>query len=92
MWTALDAVKRGYILVEMNERGHFFSEGDYDILGAPLSDADDQFTGCPRSRGREERSASAPKHTNDFGCQTLRAGKLTRQKRGDGISAVAPRF
>ena len=40
----LDAVKRGYVLVEMNERGHFFSEGNYDILGAPLSDADDQFT------------------------------------------------
>ena len=39
----LDAVKRGYILIEMNERGHFFSEGNYDILGSPLSDADDQF-------------------------------------------------
>jgi len=39
----LDAVKRGYVLVEMNERGHFFSEGNYDILGAPLTDADDQF-------------------------------------------------
>ncbi len=39
----LDAVKRGYVLIEMNERGHFFSEGSYDILGAPLSDADDQF-------------------------------------------------
>jgi len=24
--------------LEMNERGHFFSEGNYDILGAPLSD------------------------------------------------------
>src|ERR1700721_2326875 len=44
MSTELDAVKRGYVLVEMNERGHFFSEGTYDILGAPLSDADDQFT------------------------------------------------
>ena len=44
MSTELDAVKRGYVLVEMNERGHFFSEGDYDILGAPLTDADDQFT------------------------------------------------
>ena len=44
MSTELDAVKRGYIMVEMNERGHFFSEGDYDILGAPLTDADDQFT------------------------------------------------
>jgi putative CocE/NonD family hydrolase len=39
----LDAVKRGYVLIEMNERGHLFSEGNYDILGAPLSDADDQF-------------------------------------------------
>jgi putative CocE/NonD family hydrolase len=37
----LDAVKRGYAYVEMNERGHFFSEGEYDILGAPLSDGDD---------------------------------------------------
>jgi putative CocE/NonD family hydrolase len=44
MSNELDAVKRGYILVEMNERGHFFSEGNYDILGAPLSDADDQFS------------------------------------------------
>ena len=40
----LDAVKHGYVLVEMNERGHYFSEGNYDILGAPLTDADDQFT------------------------------------------------
>ena len=42
--TELDAVKRGYAYVEMNERGHFFSEGNYDILGAPLSDGDDEFT------------------------------------------------
>ncbi|HTD96663.1 MAG TPA: CocE/NonD family hydrolase, partial [Edaphobacter sp.] len=44
MTQELEAVKRGYVLVEMNERGHFFSEGNYDILGAPLTDADDQFT------------------------------------------------
>src|SRR5882724_12275900 len=43
MTAELDAVKRGYAFVEMNERGHFFSEGNYDILGAPLSDANDQF-------------------------------------------------
>ena len=41
MTTELTAVKRGYAFVEMNERGHFFSEGQYDILGAPLSDGDD---------------------------------------------------
>src|SRR5438093_11467254 len=33
--TELEAVKRGYAYVNMNERGHFFSEGNYDILGPP---------------------------------------------------------
>jgi putative CocE/NonD family hydrolase len=41
MSVQLAAVKRGYAYIVMNERGHFFSEGNYDILGAPLSDGDD---------------------------------------------------
>jgi uncharacterized protein len=41
MKSELEAVKRGYAFVEMNERGHFFSEGNYDILGAPVSDGED---------------------------------------------------
>jgi putative CocE/NonD family hydrolase len=40
----LAAVKRGYAYVEMNERGHFFSEGIYDILGAPLTDGTDAIS------------------------------------------------
>ncbi len=44
MSNELDAVKRGYAFVEMNERGHFFSEGNYDILGPPLSDGDDAIS------------------------------------------------
>jgi putative CocE/NonD family hydrolase len=40
----LTAVQHGYAYVEMNERGHFFSEGIYDILGAPLSDGTDAIT------------------------------------------------
>jgi putative CocE/NonD family hydrolase len=44
MATELAAVKRGYAYVEMNERGHFFSEGIYDILGAPLTDGTDAIT------------------------------------------------
>jgi len=44
MSAELDAVKRGYAYVEMNERGHFFSEGNYDILGPPLSDGDDAIS------------------------------------------------
>jgi uncharacterized protein len=41
MSRALDAVKRGYAYVVMNERGRYFSDGDYDILGVPLTDSDD---------------------------------------------------
>jgi putative CocE/NonD family hydrolase len=55
MSAELDAVKRGYIYVEMNERGHFFSEGSYDILGAPLSDGDDELnwmSSQPYSNGK----------------------------------------
>jgi len=39
----LEAVKRGYAFVEMNERGRFFSEGNYDILGPPLTDGVEEF-------------------------------------------------
>ena len=54
----LTAIKRGYAYIDMQERGHFFSEGNYDILGPPLTDGvrrsrlDDR-----RSRGRTARSA-----------------------------------
>jgi len=41
MSTALAWVKRGYAYVVQNERGHFFSEGNYDILGAPITDGYD---------------------------------------------------
>jgi putative CocE/NonD family hydrolase len=44
MTAELQAVKRGYAYVEMNERGHFFSEGSYDILGPPLTDGTDAIS------------------------------------------------
>jgi putative CocE/NonD family hydrolase len=44
MTTELTAVKRGYAYVVMNERGHFFSEGNYDILGPPLTDGTDAIS------------------------------------------------
>jgi predicted acyl esterase len=43
MTTQLEAVKHGYAYIEMNERGRYFSEGDYDILGPPLTDSDDEL-------------------------------------------------
>ena len=43
MTSALTAVKRGYAWVDMQERGHFFAEGNYDILGPPLTDGEDEL-------------------------------------------------
>jgi len=41
---AYQAVKRGYAFVVQNERGRYFSEGNWDILGTPTSDGNDAFT------------------------------------------------
>ncbi len=41
---ALEAVRRGYAFVVQNERGRYFSEGEWDILGTPLTDGYDAFT------------------------------------------------
>ena len=41
--SALDAVSRGYAYVVQNERGRFFSEGEWDILGTPTTDGYDAF-------------------------------------------------
>ena len=43
MTSALTAIKRGYAWVDMQERGHFFAEGNYDILGPPLTDGVDEL-------------------------------------------------
>ncbi|MDE2921428.1 MAG: CocE/NonD family hydrolase [Acidobacteriota bacterium] len=40
----LDAVERGYAFVVQNERGKFFSEGDWEILGRPRTDGYDALT------------------------------------------------
>ena len=43
MTSQIEAVRRGYAYVGANERGHFFSEGNYDILGPPLTDGVDEI-------------------------------------------------
>ena len=43
MTAIYEAVERGYAYVIQNERGHFFSEGNYDILGPPLTDGNDMI-------------------------------------------------
>jgi len=55
MSATLTAIKRGYAWVDMQERGHFFAEGNYDILGAPISDGEDELNylkAQPWSNGR----------------------------------------
>jgi predicted acyl esterase len=51
----IEAIERGYAYVGQNERGHFFSEGNYDILGAPITDGYetvDYLTKQPWSNGK----------------------------------------
>jgi len=42
--SAYDAVQKGYVYIVQNERGRFFSEGEWDILGTPTTDGYDAFT------------------------------------------------
>jgi putative CocE/NonD family hydrolase len=44
MERAYEALKRGYAYVVQNERGRYFSEGEWDILGVPLTDGYDAFS------------------------------------------------
>src|SRR5579864_2415338 len=80
----LDAVKRGYAFVEMNERGHFFSEGNYDILGAPLSDGVDAInwiTGQSWSNGK----------VGTIGCSSTAEWQLGVASQGaKGFAAMIP--
>jgi hypothetical protein len=41
MTNIINTIKRGYAHIGQNERGHFFSEGNYDILGPPVTDGSD---------------------------------------------------
>lgn len=44
MERAYEALKHGYAYVVQNERGRYFSEGEWDILGVPLTDGYDAFS------------------------------------------------
>ncbi len=52
---AYEVVQQGYAYVVQNERGRYYSEGEWDILGTPLTDGYDAFTWMkeqPWSNGR----------------------------------------
>jgi putative CocE/NonD family hydrolase len=55
MTEIVEWLKRGYAYVLQSERGKYFSEGDWDILGAPRTDGSDALswiTGQPWSNGK----------------------------------------
>jgi predicted acyl esterase len=98
MTAHLTAIKRGYAYVEMNERGHFFSEGNYDILGAPLSDGDDAITWMstqPWSNGKVGTIGCSSTAEWQLGVASLGNkgfAAMIPQGFGAGVGRVAPYF
>ncbi|MGH9467990.1 MAG: CocE/NonD family hydrolase [Terriglobales bacterium] len=99
MTQQLRAVENGYAYVEINERGQFFSQGKYDILGPPLSDAVDEvhwITSQPWSNGKSgtngcsstaEWQSAAVAQPDDPGWTTFNV-----QGFGAGVGRVGPYF
>src|ERR1700733_4067901 len=94
----LDAVKRGYATVEINERGRYFSEGDYDILGTPLTDSDDEFnwmSAQPWARGKVGLigcSSTAEWQINVASRGNKALTTFIPESFGDGIGRVGPYY
>ncbi len=84
MSSILEAVKRGYAFVVMNERGHFFSEGNYDILGPPLTDGEDALSWMssqPWSNGK----------VGTIGCSSTAEWQLAVAAKGNpALAAMIP--
>ena len=95
---ALTAVKRGYAYVEQNERGHFFSEGNYDILGPPRTDGYDAIewmTSQPWSNGKVGLIGCSSTAEWQMGVAALSPPGLSAiipQGFGAGVGRVAPYF
>jgi hypothetical protein len=98
MTAALTAVRRGYAYVVQNERGHFFSEGHYEILGAPTTDGYDTLSWIaaqPWSNGKVGTVGCSS--TAEYQMAIAAMGHpayaaLNAQGFGAGIGRVAPYF
>src|SRR5262249_21961626 len=96
MTAALTAVKRGYAYVVQNERGHFFSEGNYDILGAPRSDgynAVDWLTKQSWSNGKPGTArclSDAELQDGNAALRHPRYAAMNGQGFGAGVGKVGP--
>ncbi|MGA2094691.1 MAG: CocE/NonD family hydrolase [Candidatus Acidiferrum sp.] len=98
MKAALTAVKRGYAYVVQNERGHFFSEGNYDILGPPLTDGADMIdwlSSQPWTNGKIGTTGCSS--TAEYQMAIAALGKpayaaMNVQSFGAGVGRVAPYY
>jgi len=94
----LDAIKHGYAYVEMSERGHLFSEGNYDILGAPLSDGSDAISWIaaqPWSNGKVGSIGCSSAAEWQLGVASLgnpAFAAMVPESFGAGVGRVAPYF
>jgi hypothetical protein len=97
MTAALTAVKRGYAYVVQNERGHFFSEGNYDILGSPQDGYDtlDWLSKQAWSNGKVGTTGCSSTAEYQMGVASLghpAYGAMNVQGFGAGVGRVAPYF
>ena len=98
MTAALTAVKRGYAYVVQNERGHFFSEGNYDILGAPRTDGGDALSWLakqPWSSGKVGTVGCSSTAEYQMGIAALgnpAYAAMNVEGFGAGVGRVAPYF
>ena len=98
MTAALTAVQHGYAYVVQNERGHFFSEGNYDILGAPTSDGDDALTWMAKqawSNGKVGTTGCSSTAEYQMAIASLgnpAYAAMNVQGFGAGVGRVAPYF
>ena len=93
----LAAVKRGYAYVVQNERGHYFSEGNYDILGTRADGVDAMawISKQPWSNGKIGTtgcSSTAEWQMGVAGERPPAFAAMNVQGFGAGVGRVAPYF
>jgi len=97
MSAVLTAVQRGYAYVVQNERGHFFSEGNYDILGSKTDGFNtvDWLTKQPWSNGKVGTTGCSSTAEYQMGVAALGHpgfAAMNVQGFGAGVGRVGPYY
>jgi hypothetical protein len=97
MSAILAAVKREYAYVVQNERGHFFSEGNYDILGSKTDgfNAVEWLTKQPWASGKLGTTGCSSTAEWQMGVASLNApgfAAMNVQGFGAGVGRVGPYY